>query len=203
MLPSADGSLPKLRPEQREVVTEYIPEVMRIMDRLEQQGHHHRDARVALYATEALSYEVSTKSVVKAARTLGKGTVLEGRSRVLSQSSGFYLYCFLLPRLCSFSFPLQIIYSRSQSSVPFRPRSFTAQLARIFKNIDMMVAKHPELKGGAPFIIQGMMFLNAPMPVRSVKKAKECFQSAHRVSQSQKIKAIHHISCLKVHAAVW
>lgn len=69
MLPSADGSLPKLRPEQREVVTEYIPEVMRIMDRLEQQGHHHRDARVALYATEALSYEVSTKSVVKAART--------------------------------------------------------------------------------------------------------------------------------------
>ena len=69
MLPSADGSLPKLRPEQRDVVTEYIPEVMRIMDRLEQQGHHHRDARVALYATEALSYEVSTKSVVKAART--------------------------------------------------------------------------------------------------------------------------------------
>jgi hypothetical protein len=45
----------------------------------------------------------------------------------------------------------------------------------------MMVAKHPELKGGAPYIIQGMMFLNAPMPVRSVKKAKECFQSAHRV----------------------
>ena len=56
-----------------------------------------------------------------------------------------------------------------------------AQLARIFKNIDMMVAKHPELKGGAPFIIQGMMFLNAPMPVRSVKKAKECFQSAHKI----------------------
>lgn len=123
MLPSADGSLPKLRPDQQEVVTEFIPEVMRIMDRLEQQGHHHRDARVALYATEALSYEVSTKNVVKAA----------------------------------------------------------PQLARIFKNIDMMVAKHPELKGGAPFIIQGMMFLNAPIPVRSVKKAKECFQSAHRI----------------------
>ena len=64
----------------------------------------------------------------------------------------------------------------------FAPTLLTAQLARIFKNIDMMVAKHPELKGGAPFIIQGMMFLNAPMPVRSVKKAKECFQSAHRVS---------------------
>lgn len=71
MLPSADGSLPKLRPDQQEVVTEFIPEVMRIMDRLEQQGHHHRDARVALYATEALSYEVSTKNVVKAARTSG------------------------------------------------------------------------------------------------------------------------------------
>ena len=69
MLPSADGSLPKLGPEQKELVTEYIPEVMRIMDRLEQQGHHHRDARVALYATEALSYDVSVKSVVKAART--------------------------------------------------------------------------------------------------------------------------------------
>ncbi len=71
MLPSADGSLPKLRPDQLEVVAEFIPEVMRIMDRLEQQGHHHRDARVALYATEALSYEVSTKNVVKAARTSG------------------------------------------------------------------------------------------------------------------------------------
>ena len=45
----------------------------------------------------------------------------------------------------------------------------------------MMVTKHPELKGGAPFIIQGMMFLNAPVPVRSVKKAKECFQSAHKI----------------------
>jgi len=84
MLPSADGSLPKLRPEQREVVTEYIPEVMRIMDRLEQQGHHHRDARVALYATEALSYEVSTKSVVKAARTLWDGMCLRGEEYFFS-----------------------------------------------------------------------------------------------------------------------
>jgi len=56
-----------------------------------------------------------------------------------------------------------------------------AQLARIFKNIDMMVEKHPGLKGGAPFIIQGMMYLNAPPPLRSVRKAKECFESAYRV----------------------
>lgn len=45
----------------------------------------------------------------------------------------------------------------------------------------MMVEKHPELKGGAPFIIQGMMHLNAPAPLRSVRKAKECFEAAHRV----------------------
>lgn len=57
----------------------------------------------------------------------------------------------------------------------------TAQLARIFKNIDMMVEKHPDLKGGAPFIIQGMMHLNAPAPLRSVRKAKECFEAAYRV----------------------
>lgn len=59
-----------------------------------------------------------------------------------------------------------------------------ALLARIFKNIDLMLAKSPELKGGAPFIIKGMMFLNAPMPVRSVRKAKECFQTAHQVTQT-------------------
>jgi hypothetical protein len=45
----------------------------------------------------------------------------------------------------------------------------------------MMVAKHPGLKGGAPFIIQGMMHLNAPPPLRSVRKAKECFEAAYRV----------------------
>lgn len=45
----------------------------------------------------------------------------------------------------------------------------------------MMVEKHPDLKGGAPFIIQGMMHLNAPAPLRSVRKAKECFEAAYRV----------------------
>lgn len=68
MLPAADGSLPKLRQAQRALLVEYVPAVLSIVDRLEEAGHHHEDARVALYATEALSYDVSVKNLVHAAR---------------------------------------------------------------------------------------------------------------------------------------
>jgi hypothetical protein len=57
-----------------------------------------------------------------------------------------------------------------------------AYIPRISRNIDMMVTKHPEVNGGAPFIVQGMMNLNAPQPLRNVKKAKECFEAAYKVS---------------------
>ncbi len=68
MLPAADGSLPKLQKAQRALLVEYVPAVLGIVDRLEEAGHHHEDARVALYATEALSYDVSVKNLVHAAR---------------------------------------------------------------------------------------------------------------------------------------
>lgn len=121
MLPSADGSPFKLGPEHREIVSIYTPEVLKILDRLEENDHD--DARVFLYVTEALGYDISVKSVLQ---------------------SG-------------------------------------PQLRRIFKNIDMMVQRHPELKGGAPYIIRGMMMLNAPPPLRNVKKARESFESARAI----------------------
>lgn len=68
MLPAADGSLPKLHKAQRALLVEYVPAVLSIVNRLEELGHHHHDARVALYATEALTYDVSVKSLVHAAR---------------------------------------------------------------------------------------------------------------------------------------
>lgn len=57
-----------------------------------------------------------------------------------------------------------------------------AYIPRISRNIDMMVTKHPEVNGGAPYIVQGMMCLNAPQPLRNVRKAKECFEVAYKVN---------------------
>lgn len=87
MLPAADGSLPKLHKAQRALLVEYVPAVLSIVDRLEELGHHHQDARVALYATEALTYDVSVKSLVHAARKLvlrvdlGEGRVADRQQR--------------------------------------------------------------------------------------------------------------------------
>jgi hypothetical protein len=44
MLPCADGTVAKLDHEQRAVMVEYVPEVLKIMDRLEKSGLD--DARV-------------------------------------------------------------------------------------------------------------------------------------------------------------
>lgn len=46
MLPSADGTTPKLDSEQREILSQFVPEVLKIMDRLEKSGLD--DARVSV-----------------------------------------------------------------------------------------------------------------------------------------------------------
>jgi hypothetical protein len=45
MLPSAEGTTAKLDKQQRQILVEFVPEVLRIMDRLEKSGLD--DARVS------------------------------------------------------------------------------------------------------------------------------------------------------------
>lgn len=92
MLPAADGSLPKLQQAQRALLVEYVPAVLSIVDRLEEAGHHHEDARVALYATEALSYDVSVKNLVHAARTYIYGGWV-GLKGLIWGVGGLYVSC--------------------------------------------------------------------------------------------------------------
>jgi len=49
------------------------------------------------------------------------------------------------------------------------------------QSIEVAVRDEPSLDSGLPYVIRGMFYLNCPVPLKSVTKAKRCFVEALKV----------------------
>ena len=50
-------------------------------------------------------------------------------------------------------------------------------------SMDLALKLGPNMDSGMPYLIRGMFHLNCPPPLKSVSKARSCFEKALQVSE--------------------